>query len=163
MPRPYSLAIFFHRFYGWKCDYFYETLFYNSVTTRFFYKRKLYKNIEAGKPLNFKNIVKMSWGWDARDQKNIFSCNFRENSIKVLPNLHYIYQRSHVNNLQNFWYIESRDRFGIRIRKNIKARNICISRMTHLRISRYQNLGWEYIKNISGSEKFLPFLWKKHA
>ena len=47
------------------------------------------------------------------ETKKYFLCNLRENSIKVLPNLHYTYQRSHVNNLQNCQYVESRDRLTI--------------------------------------------------
>ena len=48
-----------------------NTLFWG--TRIFFYKNKLYKNIEAEKPRKFKNILRISWGSDLlqKTSKNI--------------------------------------------------------------------------------------------
>ena len=52
--------------------------------TRFFYKNKLYKNIEAEKPWKFKNIIRICWGWDVEDENGFF--NSLENFINMSPN-----------------------------------------------------------------------------
>ena len=46
----------------------------SSWDARFFYKNKLYKNIEAEKPRKFKNILRISWGSDLGGQKMFFLC-----------------------------------------------------------------------------------------